>query len=148
MGTPAWQVRESERKALNTQLMSVIYAKADQWDHNPTFLFAVASCLIACLSKPKKDGMLWTNCGDADDQTMYFVEIRVIQEIQKFARSRLECMACIVHLLEDVLKAATSRIIGDSQSEEIQDPKKIFSTESATQEVHFVDYSNDPGMLM
>ncbi len=148
MGTPAFQVRESQRQALNAELMSTIYAEADQWDHKSDFLFRVTSCLIACLSKPKQYGMLWTNCGDSDEQTMHFVEIHVIQKIQKFARSDQECLACIARLAKDVLGTATSRIIGDAQSEEIHDPAKIFLVSNAMEEVPQEENSIDPGMMM
>ena len=139
MGTPAWQVRESQRQNLITRLMSVIYGVEDIAE-DPHFLFEVIASLMVYLQEPRKEQAL---CGGVSEYVQFFVFEQLIEQIEKFARSDKEYLVCVARLAEIVLDAATSHMRAGLQSEEMHEPAKIFSADSAMTEVPLEEYLID-----
>src|SRR3989338_11439024 len=102
MGTPAWQVRECERRQLIQSLVAAIYNQDDALEDSD-FLFKLLLEIIDYLREP---GLLIITTGGGTIVEKFTHEYIIIP-IKEFGRSEAETLFCLVRLTEEILKAAT-----------------------------------------
>lgn len=128
MGTPAWQKREFERQQFFEKLMRDVWER-DAREEDKGFLLLLAIDILTHIvgqSGPVVD----------DTPTWEFARTAILEPIRAFARTDGECDALGAQFVQKyLLPSALTPVFHELQREEFFEPKKIFGTEHATDDV-------------
>lgn len=138
---PAWQVRESARQNLLDGLKQKIIRKEDDFaEHNLFNLYWTLSYLIFSELQYSEKGIGYgdlSRSGWANERSASRLFAEVLEEINKFQRSREEKHALLAELLEWTASEIAQPYYSALGTQEVDEPKLIYGVEDRTEEVPF-----------